>query len=313
MDRSQVHTHQWLWRGFPIRYQQAGQGGANVVLIHGFGAHSDHWRKNLPVLGQHYRVFALDLIGFGFSAKPTPGPVLTADQVPYGFETWGQQLLDFCQEVVAGPAFLVGNSIGCVVALQMAVQAPDLVPGLALLNCSLRQFHERKQATLAWHERLGVPLIQTLLSSPLISRGFFSLVARPGTLRSILRQAYVNSEAVTEELVNLLLAPAQEPGAAAVFTAFLRYSQGPLAEDLLPQVQAPVLIIWGESDPWEPIELGRHLGEFAAVERFITLPGVGHCPQDEVPDQVNHLLREWIDSPPIHAQMVEPDPVSNPG
>jgi pimeloyl-ACP methyl ester carboxylesterase len=195
----------------------------------------------------------------------------------------------------------------------MAVQAPELVPGLALLNCSLRQFHERKQATLAWHERLGVPLIQTLLSSPLISRGFFSLVARPGTLRSILRQAYVNSEAVTEELVNLLLAPAQEPGAAAVFTAFLRYSQGPLAEDLLPQVQAPVLIIWGESDPWEPIELGRHLGEFAAVERFITLPGVGHCPQDEVPDQVNHLLREWIDSPPIQAQMVEPDPVSNSG
>jgi pimeloyl-ACP methyl ester carboxylesterase len=93
-----------------------------------------------------------------------------------------------------------------------------------------------------------------------------------------------------------------------VFTAFLRYSQGPLAEDLLPQVEAPVLIIWGEADPWEPIGLGRHLGEFAAVERFITLPGVGHCPQDEAPDQINALLRQWIDGHQAQLGLAAPGP-----
>ncbi|MDR9405448.1 MAG: alpha/beta fold hydrolase, partial [Halothece sp. Uz-M2-17] len=291
----QVQEQTWLWRGFKIRYQIAGTQGSNLVLIHGFGANSDHWRKNLPVLAQHYRVFAIDLIGFGFSDKPTPGLVQTADQIPYTFETWGQQLVDFCQDIVGGSAFLIGNSIGCIVALQVAVMSPELVQGLVLLNCALRQFHERKQDHLAWYERISRPWVQSLLGKRAVGRFFFSLIARPKIIRSILKQAYINPAAVTDELIQILLAPAQTPGADQVFTAFLRYSQGPLPEDLLPQVQAPVLIVWGEADPWEPIALGRELAQFPAVEEFIPLPSVGHCPQDEVPDQVNPLLKNWID------------------
>jgi pimeloyl-ACP methyl ester carboxylesterase len=290
----EVQVQTWLWQDLPIRYQHAGNTGANLVLIHGFGASSDHWRHNLPVLAQYHRVFAIDLLGFGFSAKPTPGSQRTPDQIPYTFTTWGEQLVAFCKEIVGGPVFLVGNSIGCVVALQTAVLAPDSVRGLVLLNCSLRQFHERKQASLAWHEQIAVPWIQRLLSNKTVSRLFFSAIARPTTLKTILKQAYVNSDAVTDDLVNLLLAPAREPGAAEVFTAFLRYSQGPLAEDLLPQIQSPVLIAWGEANPWEPIDLGRNLANFAAVEEFITLPGVGHCPQDEAPQRVNPMLLEWL-------------------
>ncbi|MFZ4640240.1 MAG: alpha/beta fold hydrolase [Nodosilinea sp.] len=291
----EVQVHTWFWQDLPIRYQRSGSGGSNLVLIHGFGASSDHWRYNLPVIAQYHQVFAIDLLGFGFSAKPAPGPQRTSDQVPYTFATWGEQLVAFCREVVGGPAFLVGNSIGCVVALQTAVLDPELVQGLALLNCSLRQFHERKQPGLAWHERIAVPWIQGLLGNRILSRLFFSAIARPGTLKAILKQAYVNPDAVTDDLVNLLLAPAREPGAAEVFTAFLCYSQGPLAEDLLPQVQVPVLIVWGEADPWEPIALGRELANFPVVEEFVTLPGVGHCPQDEAPQQVNPLLLRWLE------------------
>jgi len=293
-----VQTHTWSWHGFDIRYQCAGTGDTNVVLIHGFGASSDHWRKNLPVLAARYRVFAIDLIGFGFSAKPTPGNQRTATTIPYTFNTWSEQIQDFCRQVVGGPAFLVGNSIGCVVALQTAVSAPHQVTGLALLDCALRLFHERNQHTLAWYERASIPWVQALLANRAVGRAFFSLVARPGTVKSILRQAYGHTEAVTDELVDLLLAPARQPGAVEVFTAFLRYSQGPLAEDLLPQVAVPVHFAWGEADPWEPIALGRKLAEFSTVADFVTLPGVGHCPQDEVPDQVNPLLAQWIDQRP---------------
>ena len=58
-------TQTWTWRGFPICYQSHGETGPAVVMIHGFGASWAHWRKNLPVLGQTCRCYALDLIGFG--------------------------------------------------------------------------------------------------------------------------------------------------------------------------------------------------------------------------------------------------------
>lgn len=282
-------THTWQWQGFPIRYQQAGSTGPAVVLVHGFGASSDHWRKNLPVLGEDCRVFAIDLIGFGFSAKPEPG-----NPIHYRFETWGQQLLDFCHEVVGEPAFLVGNSIGCVAAAQAAVMDATQVRGVAMLDCSLRLLHDRKRLTLPWLRRVSAPLLQGILTNRAIGYFFFSQIANRRTVRKVLLQAYGRKEAVTDELVDFLLKPAAEPGAADVFLAFVRYSQGPLAEDLLPQMTCPVLMLWGTDDPWEPIALGRALAEFPVVEDFIPLDGVGHCPQDEDPERVNPLLRQWI-------------------
>jgi len=284
-----VETKTWQWQGFPIRYQQAGTVGPAVMLVHGFGASSDHWRKNLPVLGETCRVFAIDLIGFGLSAKPTPG-----SPIYYRFETWGQQILDFCQEVVGDAAFLVGNSIGCVAAAQAAVMGPEQVRGVAMLDCSLRLLHDRKRLTLPWYRRMSAPLLQGILSNRAIGHLFFSQLANRRTVRKILLQAYGRKEAVTDELVEFLLKPGLEPGAADVFLAFIGYSQGPLTEDLLPEMTCPVLMLWGTADPWEPIALGRALAEFPVVEDFIPLEGVGHCPQDEAPELVNPLLQAWI-------------------
>ncbi|MBJ7899720.1 MAG: alpha/beta fold hydrolase [Cyanobacteria bacterium RI_101] len=279
----------WHWRGYPIAYQRAGETGPAIVLVHGFGACWGHWRRNLPALGQECRVFALDLIGFGASAKPQPG-----GEIDYTFAAWSQLLADFCREVVGEPAFLIGNSIGCVVIFQTAVDAPLQVRGLAALNCSLRLLHDRKRQSLPWYRQWGAPVLQQILANRAIGQFFFKQIARPGTVKKILRQAYVNPDAVTDELVDLLLAPAQDPGAMDVFLAFTRYSQGPLPEDLLPQITCPTLFLWGEKDPWEPLALGRRLAEYPCVEDFIVLPNVGHCPQDEAPEQVNPLLLNWI-------------------
>lgn len=68
-----------------------------------------------------------------------------------------------------------------------------------------------------------------------------------------------------------------QPGAAEVFLDFISYSGGPLPEELLPLTTCPVSILWGEADPWEPIDMGRAYGEYDCVEEFIPLPGVGHC------------------------------------
>ncbi len=281
---------QWRWRDLPICYQMMGTSGPAVVLVHGFGASWGHWRKNIPALAEHCRVYALDLLGFGASAKPSPG-----DPLPYTFETWSAQIRDFCREVIGEPSFFVGNSIGCIAAMQAAVDAPDLCSGVALLNCSIRMLHERRLAQLPWYRRVGAPMLQEVLGIRWLGHRFFKLVARPKTVRNILQQAYARPDAVTDELVQILMTPASDEGAADVFLAFTRYSQGPLPEELLAQLACPVLILWGKEDPWEPIEAGRELlAHFPCVEDFVALDKAGHCPQDEAPDEVNPILVEWI-------------------
>lgn len=287
-------TQTWTWQGFSIAYQAQGTEGAAVILIHGFGASLGHWRKNLPVLAETCRVFAIDLLGFGGSAKPSPGSVHLGQQIDYTFETWGQQIGDFCREVVGEPAFLVGNSIGCIVAMQAAVDQPDMVRGIAMINCSLRLLHDRRRATQPWFKRVGAPLLQRVLKQPWIGAAFFQQIAQPATVRKILLKAYVRSEAVTQELIDLLMVPAQDPGAAAVFLAFTGYSQGPLPEDLLEKLPCPAILLWGEKDPWEPIALGRAFADYPQVQQFIVLPGTGHCPQDEAPELVNPILQDWV-------------------
>ncbi|MBW4619037.1 MAG: alpha/beta fold hydrolase [Cyanosarcina radialis HA8281-LM2] len=282
-------TKIWMWQGFPISYQTQGNTGPAVVLIHGFGASLGHWRKNIPVLAADCCVYAIDLIGFGGSAKPTPG-----QEIAYTFETWGQQIADFCREVVGTPAFLVGNSIGCIVAMQAAIASPDLVVGVALINCSLRLLHDRKRDTKPWHQRFGAPLMQQLLSIEWVGEFFFQQLAKPEVVKKILLQAYKRADAVTDELIDLILKPASDRGAVEVFVAFTRYSSGPLPEDLLPLLTCPAIMLWGTEDPWEPIALGRELAKFPQVQKFIPLEGLGHCPQDEAPDVVNPILQDWI-------------------
>ncbi|WP_019506205.1 alpha/beta fold hydrolase [Pleurocapsa sp. PCC 7319] len=279
----------WHWRGHKITYQQAGETGAAVVLVHGFGASWGHWRKNLPVLGESYRCYAIDLIGFGGSAKPEPN-----SEIEYTFETWGAQLADFCREVVGGSAFLVGNSIGCIVVMQTAVDYPELALGVAAINCSIRLLHDRKRVTLPWYRNYGSLVMQQVLGNKQIGSFFFKQIAKPKVVRNILLQAYRRPEAVTDELIDILMGPAMDKGAADVFLAFTRYSQGPLPEDLLPRLTCPTVLLWGTEDPWEPAAMGRELGEIPTVDEFIPLEGLGHCPQDEAPEIVNPILLNWI-------------------
>jgi pimeloyl-ACP methyl ester carboxylesterase len=279
----------WMWRGYPINYCTAGEKGAAILLIHGFGASVGHWRKNIPVLAENSRCYAIDLIGFGASAKPMP-----SGEITYTFETWAELVIDFCREIIDSPTILVGNSIGCIVALQAAVTEPKLFAGVAMLNCSLRLLHDRKRVDMPFYRRWGTPILQSVLNIPDIGNFFFKQLAQRKVVRKILLQAYHRPEAVSEELIDILMAPAADEGAADVFLKFTAYSWGPLPEDLLPQLTCPAIAIWGAADPWEPIAMGRELMNVPTVSEFVELQNVGHCPQDEAPELVNPVLQKWI-------------------
>ncbi len=278
----------WTWRSHKICYCMAGIANNDqpaVVLIHGFGASIGHWRKNILALAAVSHVYAIDLIGFGGSDKPKP-----KQEIDYTFETWGAQIVDFCREIIGDRVILVGNSIGAIVAMQAAILAPELVTKTVLINCSLRLLQEDKQQSLPWYRRVGTKFVQDLLSNRAIAKLFFDQVRKPNSVRKILSQAYVRSAAVTDELVDILVKPAQDPKAVDVFVAFVSYSQGPTPESLLAQLPCEAIVLWGENDPWEPIALGREFTKFACVSQFIPIANAGHCPQDEAPELVNPIL-----------------------
>ncbi len=113
-------------------------------------------------------------------------------------------------------------------------------------------------------------------------------------VKNILQQCYANPAAVTDELVDVILKPGLEPGAVDVFLDFISYSGGPTPEGLMRDVRVPVSVVWGAEDPWEKVEWGRAFKEYAAVEEYVELPGVGHCPQDEAPEHVNPLVLNFV-------------------
>lgn len=265
-------------------------GSSPVVCIHGFGGNADQWRKNLPALSRAgHRAYALDLLGYGYSDKPDPRQ-REVNEI-YNFENWADMTVDFIKKNVKEPSWLVCNSVGGCVGLQAAVTNPELVKGVVLSNISLRMLHIKKQNPFI---KPLVKAIQNTLRETQAGDYFFKQVAEFNALRNVLKQAYAGP--VDDETVELILGPGLEPGAAAVFLDFISYSGGPLPEDLLAKCTVPVRMIWGERDPWEPIEMGRELAKNApnCVDQFVSIEGGGHCPMDQVPEAVNREILRFI-------------------
>eukprot|EP00593_Proboscia_inermis_P005168 CAMPEP_0171308420 /NCGR_PEP_ID=MMETSP0816-20121228/18579_1 /TAXON_ID=420281 /ORGANISM="Proboscia inermis, Strain CCAP1064/1" /LENGTH=125 /DNA_ID=CAMNT_0011791329 /DNA_START=1 /DNA_END=378 /DNA_ORIENTATION=+ len=112
-------------------------------------------------------------------------------------------------------------------------------------------------------------------------------------------EPYAVTDAVDDELVDVLLTPLLTEGAADVVFDTLSYSAGPLPEQQLssqtfPET-VPVWVCYGEKDPWTPPQRVERLGRLERVEKVVLLPGVGHCPHDEAPELVNPLLLEFME------------------
>ena len=251
-----------------------------------------------------FRVYAPDLLGFGASAKP---------RLAYETPLWRDQVLEFVDRVVMkdqkqpGRVVLVGNSLGSLIALLAAAGAPlpTTVAGVALLN--LAGGMNNKAASDDWRIKLATPvfaLIDTLLSIPPVATALFNRVRTPDTLTSVLKSVYANQDAVDDALVSLVAAPAGDEGALDAFVSIITGDPGPRPEALVSAISAPMLFIWGDPDPFTPVDgpVGaycRGLAETRPATRFELLQSVGHCPQDDAPERVAGVLVPWLKE--VHA------------
>ena len=284
----------WTFQGHSIhclsRTPAAGPQGPAILLVHGFGASTDHWRFNIPVLAQHYEVHALDLLGFGRSAKPE-GPT-------YGGALWRDQLVAYVRERIGRPTVLVGNSLGGFAALAAGAALGEQAAGVVLLNAA-GPFSDEQAEPQGWGAIARRTIGAALLKSPVLQRLLFENLRRPATVRRTLNQVYIDRTNVDEELVQSILRPSRDPGAFGVFRTVFDIPRGQPLDELFAQLQAPLLLLWGIRDPW--INAAGRRSAFqrhAPAHTTEVVLEAGHCPHDEVPDQVNRAMVEWLQQLP---------------
>jgi pimeloyl-ACP methyl ester carboxylesterase len=276
---------QWNWQGHQITYTVVGE-GIPLLLVHGFGASIGHWRKNIPAWAEGgYRVFTIDLLGFGGSDKPA---------IAYSLELWQELLKDFWSSHIQTPTVFIGNSIGALLSLMMAANYPEMVKGAVLLNVAGGLNHRPNELNPV----LGLIMagFTKLVGSPITGKFIFNQVRQKQRIRNTLTQVYCDQTAITDELVDLLYLPSCDAGAQEVFASILTAPAGEKPEDLLPKVTCPILVLWGESDPWTPIKGAKVFREMANQKdiQVIPIPNTGHCPHDENPRVLNPLVLEWL-------------------
>jgi len=275
----------WQWRGHRIYYLKAGAKQAQrppLLLVHGFGASTDHWRKNIWALQADFEVWAIDLLGFGRSAKP---------ELAYSGELWRDQLQDFITEVIGTGVVLAGNSLGGYISLCVAAEYPESVLGVILLN-SAGPFSDGGMTSKKPNPLQS--LVRSILLQPWASYWLFQYMRQRGNIRKTLEKVYLDKSAVTEELVEDIYRPSCDTGAAQVFASVFKTPQGKTVDKLLQEIKCPLLLIWGEADPWmNSQERGAKFREYYAnlTEYYLQ---AGHCPHDEIPTEVNNLMQSWV-------------------
>lgn len=254
-----------------IAYSDTGSGPL-VVAAPGMGDLRSTYDDVVPALvGAGHRVVVTDLRGHGDSDTTFR---------THGDEATGSDLLALVEHLDAGPAVLLGNSMGASSAVWAAAERPDLVRGLVLLSPYLRQPGSAGMRTV-----LGLAY-RALLARPWGAAfwgAFYSSISKG---RRSPRHA---------EHVAAIRRSMGEPGRLRSFRDLAVALDHSVVEVRLPQVKAPALAIVGAADPDFPdpaAELAWITG--AIVARGVLVPEVGHYPQHQAPDVVVPAVLEFL-------------------
>ena len=275
-----------------------------ILLIHGFGANVNHFRYNFPVLADAgHCVYAVDLLGFGGSDKPK--------DEEYCIEMWVDLLCHFIEKMTEQEGHsqkwvVAGNSIGGLCSLGVAVKLQEQIRGITLFNCAGGMTGFRYEE-LPWLLKPLLYFVQKVVLAPDGYGGkFFEDFKTRDNVEKILKSqgVYGDISNVDEELLEILLGPSEDDGAKEVFLKVFGGEPGPTPESLLPQIDVPILALWGSDDPWTPVDKGLHPGSnfinYAKGDFDLRiLSGAGHCPHDEAPEQVHKEMLPWLKALPI--------------
>ena len=259
--------------GLTTGYLEAGQGDP-VVLLHGgeFGISADlGWEHNIAALAAHYRVLALDMLGFGRSAK-----VIDFND---GRGMRIRHIARFCDTVGVEAAHFVGNSMGAVNLFVDATSGSPLLSARSLtMICGGGEIQRNEHSAALYDYDATRPAMRHIVEA---------LFADP---------AYPHNEAYVQRRYESSIAPgAWEALAAARFRRpGLEPPPLPSSKRAYERIAVPTLVVEGAADKLLPAGWATEIAAQIPSGRSAVVERAGHCPQIEQPDAVNGLLLGFL-------------------
>jgi pimeloyl-ACP methyl ester carboxylesterase len=271
----------YQWKHGQIFYRHAGRPDAPPVLfVHGIGAgaRAFMWRRNFLPLAHDFRVYALDLLGFGYSDKPAGAP--------YSAELYVELLSDFLADVVGRPAGVVAHTLSAAFAVRAADERPERVGPLVLVSPTGADH-------LSTRPGMTGAAFYGLLHSPVLGTSFYNAMTSERGVRDYARnQLFHEKRFVTPRLLAHYYAVSHLPGAQYAATAFLSGYLNTDIREPFERLRQPVTLAWGKQDAANPIEQAGQLLRLNPRARLEVFDRCRMMPQEEHAERFNALLRD---------------------
>jgi len=263
--------------GASLHYQEFGDPTKpTMLLIHGYTASAYAWNTTAPKLAdQGFHVIAVDLLGFGYSEKPY--------SFDYSIESQARMISRFMNRLGIGRATVVGSSYGGAVAATLALDYPERVEKLVLVNAVCNDdLKNHPILRLASIRGVGEVITPFLVDSKAYLRHRMH-----GTL------AKANHHLITKERISAVRRPLKAADAHHSLLATSRNWRAKRIGHDAHLINQPTLIIWGEQDNVIPVRNGYQLHDSILNSRLVILKDCGHVPQEEKSEIFTELVTEF--------------------
>lgn len=263
--------------------------GQVVMLVHGTGAWSETWKPTMEILAQAgFRAIALDLPPFGFSQHP--------QNADYSKVTQGKRITAVLDTLNIHSVILVGHSFGGGPTMEAALQIPDKVRGIVLVDAALSVSTSNEQiqtypkgmlSSLMRNNSLRDAIVATFLTNPLFTHWLLTLFID-------------NQDKATDEWVARYRRPLAVQGTTKAVSLWLPellvpHGVSPSERPSTYQnIKFPLRLIWGDRDTIIPLDQARYIESITPNSLLEVIPDIGHIPQIEAPKQFNQLLLNEI-------------------
>eukprot|EP01025_Chloroclados_australasicus_P046825 TRINITY_DN5177_c4_g1_i1.p1 TRINITY_DN5177_c4_g1~~TRINITY_DN5177_c4_g1_i1.p1 ORF type:complete len:479 (+),score=45.89 TRINITY_DN5177_c4_g1_i1:136-1437(+) len=288
----------WDWKfNTKINYIHKGsdERAPAILMVHGFGVGSFHFSRNIDQLGENFRVWAVDLVGQGRSLPENE----RVERLALSIDAWTEQLSDFVEEVVGGPVYVVGNSLGGYLAVCLSAKRPELCKGVILLNATPFWGFGPNPETDPFMSRImpyngSIPAPKVL--SWIVKTFWFRFLKRKSNVKSILNLVYSDKQSVDDDLIEGIVEASEHPMAVDSFTSIIFSPRSQLSfNQMVEMIKPPVCMLYGRDDPWVVPLWGQRLKRLLPKADYYELTPCGHCPHHETPKSVNFVIQKWVE------------------
>ncbi|MFC1553870.1 alpha/beta fold hydrolase [candidate division KSB1 bacterium] len=263
-----------------INYEEYGEGDRCIIFIHGFSESIQTWTWIKDRIAEKYRIFLVDLKGFGLSSKPNDDNYSPVDQA------------DIITEIIKNYDLknltIIGHSFGGGVALLTVMKLLDegresLLKNLVLINSA------------GYLSKL--PVFIRLLRKPLVGVLFFGLFPPRFISKVSLKRVYYDPKKIKEEKISLYAELFKLPG---IVNSMKKTARCIIPDnhseylDKFSSISIPVLILWGKNDLLLPVEQAHKFNSELPDSEVHVFDNCGHMPHEEYPEETTDLILDFL-------------------